>query len=91
MRQELTNRAERIAARLDALFSPQVLEVVDESHLHAGHAGASPLGETHFRVEMTALSLAAFNRVDRHRAIYTALKDEFDSGLHALALDIKVS
>ena len=87
----MTNRAERIAARLDALFSPQMLEVIDESHLHAGHGGARPEGETHFRVEITALCLAALSRVDRHRAINTALKEEFDGGLHALALDIKVS
>jgi BolA protein len=62
------------------------LRVIDESHLHAGHAGARPEGETHFRVEITAIAFAGQSRVARHRLIYDALADELAGPVHALAL-----
>jgi BolA protein len=91
---ELTNhkspisRRERIEARLIARFTPQSLDVIDESAQHAGHAGARPEGETHFRVRMKAEDLAGLSRLARHRAVKDALKDEFETGLHALALEL---
>jgi BolA protein len=84
----LTNRAERIRAALEAKFSPLSLDVIDESALHQGHAGARPGGETHYRVRIAATSLSSLPRLARHRAVNEALAPEFDTGLHALALEI---
>lgn len=84
---ELTSRKERIAASLTASFQPIDLDVIDESHRHAGHAGARPEGETHFRVRIVARAFAGQTRVARHRAVTAALASEFDSGLHALSID----
>jgi BolA family transcriptional regulator, general stress-responsive regulator len=87
MPQELTTRAMRIRAALIAAFSPGELEIVDESDLHHGHAGAAPGGETHYSVRIRASAFAGLSRVARHRAVNTALAAEFAAGLHALAID----
>lgn len=87
MAQELTGRAARIRDALTNEFSPTLLEIRDESHLHAGHAGVSPEGETHYSVTIRALALGGLNRVARHRAVNAALAEEFSSGLHALSID----
>jgi BolA family transcriptional regulator, general stress-responsive regulator len=86
MAQELTSRAERIRTALEAAFSPGLLEIVDESHLHHGHAGAAPGGETHYAVRIRADALSGLSRLAKHRAINEALRAEFASGLHALAI-----
>jgi len=80
--------ADTIRTKLTDAFSPSALAVIDESHLHAGHIGARPEGETHFRVEMTAAVLAADSRVDRQRKVYAVLADELAGPVHALALKI---
>ena len=82
----LSSRAERIAAKLNALFAPQALEVRDDSAKHKGHAGARPEGETHFHVAMRASAFAGQSRLARHRLVTDALQDEFATGLHALSL-----
>lgn len=82
------SRAERIRDALTARFNPLDLDVIDESDRHAGHAGASPAGETHFRVRMTSAAFTGLSRVERQRAINAALAPEFASGLHALALEL---
>jgi len=87
--QELTTRADRIRSALITSFSPSELDVVDESHLHAGHAGARPEGETHFSVRIRAAALDPLSRVERHRAVNSVLQPEFDAGLHALALKVE--
>ncbi|HVY87734.1 MAG TPA: BolA family protein [Hyphomonadaceae bacterium] len=87
MPQELTTRAERIRAALSAAFSPEALEIVDESELHQGHAGHRPGGETHYAVKIRASAFAGLSRVARHRAVNDALKAEFETGLHALSID----
>ncbi len=74
-------------AALEAAFSPTELHIVDESHLHHGHAGAAPGGETHYAVKIRAAALAGLTRLGRHRAINDALKGEFAAGLHALHID----
>ena len=81
-----TTRAERIRAKLTEVFAPQRLEIIDESHLHAGHAGARPEGETHFRVSVEAAAFAGLSRVERQRRVNAALAEEFDTGLHALSI-----
>ena len=82
------SRAERIAEHLRVAFAPTVLEVRDDSAQHAGHAGAAPGGETHFRVRMVSAAFAGRSRLDRSRAVHAALQAEFDGGLHALALHL---
>lgn len=86
MPQELTSRADRMKAVLAAAFSPEFLEIVDESQLHRGHAGAAPGGETHYALTIRAAALAGLSRVARHRAVTDALAAEFASGLHALTI-----
>jgi BolA family transcriptional regulator, general stress-responsive regulator len=74
-------------AALIAAFSPTELDIVDESHLHHGHAGAAPGGETHYAVRIRAAAFAGAGRLARHRAVNDALKAEFAAGLHALHID----
>ena len=77
-----------IAAKLRDTFSPERLEVVNESHLHAGHQPQfDGGGETHMRVRIVAAAFAGMSRVARHRAINDVVKAEFDQGLHALAVE----
>ena len=87
MPQELTTRTERIRAALIAAFFPNELDIVDESHLHHGHAGAAPGGETHYAVKIRAPAFSGLSRLAKHRAINDVLKAEFASGLHALHID----
>ena len=69
---------DRIENKLIKEFAPSDLEVIDESDLHAGHSGAKPGGETHFRVRMTSKSFVGMSRIDRQRAVHKALKDELE-------------
>lgn len=81
---------ERITRSLMEAFRPASLEVVDESHLHKGHAGFRPEGETHFRVRITAAAFAGRSRLEMHRLINAALADEIGPGkIHALAIEAK--
>ncbi len=84
------NRAERIKARLNEKLSPQSLELVDDSARHAGHAGASPGGETHYRLTVVSEAFAGLSRVARHQLVYGALAEEFKTGLHALNITASV-
>ena len=77
-----------IHARLQAAFAPDLLEVVNESHLHAGHAGDDGTGESHFFVRLHTPVLAAQSRIARHRAVHAALGPEIMGRIHALALDL---
>jgi len=85
----MPDRAARIRSALDAQFQPFRLEVVDDSHLHAGHAGARPEGETHYSVMLVSAAFRGLSRVDRSRAVHAALAPEFANGLHALALTLR--
>jgi BolA protein len=76
-----------LIARLTITFSPTRLQVVNESHKHAGHSGDDGSGESHFAVLIRADALAAMGRVARHRAVHQALGD-LNQRIHALALDI---
>lgn len=79
----------RIETKLTTAFAPQRLEVVDESHLHAGHAGARPEGETHFRVRIVSSSFSGIGRLDRHRKVNATLAEELAGPVHALAIDAR--
>jgi BolA family transcriptional regulator, general stress-responsive regulator len=81
--------AETIRRKLEAAFTPVALEVEDESHRHAGHAGARPGGETHFRVTMVSPAFAGVSRLDRQRRVHRVLEDELKGPVHALALALR--
>jgi BolA family transcriptional regulator, general stress-responsive regulator len=78
--------AETIRAKLTERFAPTRLAVIDESHRHAGHAGARPGGETHFNVTIASAVFAGLNRVARQRLVYETLAAEIAGGVHALSL-----
>lgn len=78
--------ADILRDKLTAAFAPVRLKIVDESHRHAGHAGARPGGETHFDVEIVSAAFAGRSRVDRQRLVYGALAGELREQVHALAL-----
>ncbi len=78
--------AAAIRRKLERAFAPLELAIEDESALHAGHAGASLQGETHFRVRIVSRVFEGLSRVERQRRVYEALKDELAGHLHALAL-----
>ena len=78
--------AQNIEDKLQEAFAPSSLKVIDESHLHAGHVGARPDGETHFRVEVVSSAFADLSRVDRQRMIYHVLADELTGPVHALSV-----
>ncbi|MDO8883390.1 MAG: BolA family protein [Pseudotabrizicola sp.] len=73
--------------RLRAAFSPQHIEIVNESHKHAGHSGDDGSGESHFRIVLRSDILAPMSRVARHRAVHAALGD-LNTRVHAIALDL---
>lgn len=83
------DRFSRIQQCLSDTFSPAHLKITDDSAKHAGHAGASPEGETHYTVEIVAEAFRGLSRVAAQRLVMSALKSEFDSGLHALSLKAK--
>jgi BolA protein len=84
--------ADSIRQKLTAAFAPQSLEVVDESHRHAGHAGATrddgSQGETHFHVRLVTAAFAGVSRVERQRRVYAVLADELKGPVHALSLTL---
>jgi BolA protein len=82
-------RAARLEATLRAAFDPAELVIQDDSARHAGHAGATPEGETHFTVRIVSDSFTGLSRVARSRAVNTVLDSEFTGGLHALSLHLR--
>lgn len=84
-----SSRASRIVNALKARLPDATIAIEDESHRHAGHAGASAEGETHYRLRIVAAAFTGLTRVARHRLINDALAAEFKAGLHALALELK--
>lgn len=81
--------AETIETKLRASLRPSTLTIVDESHLHQGHAGHRPGGESHFRVTIEAAAFAGQGRVARQRMVYKVLAAELAGPVHALALDAR--
>jgi len=81
-----------IRQKLTAAFAPQSLDVVDESHRHAGHAGATrddgSQGETHFHVRLVSAAFEGVSRVERQRRVYAALAEELKGPVHALSLTL---
>lgn len=81
-------RTEKIEARLREAFRPRVLQVVDESERHRGHAGYQEGGESHFRVTIESEAFRGLGRIERHRAVHAALGRDLVAEIHALALKI---
>ncbi len=75
---------EQIRVRLEAAFAPTALEIIDEGHKHAGHAGE---GKGHFHVRIVSAAFAGQLPLKRHRMIYAALEGLMDNGIHALSID----
>jgi BolA protein len=75
-----------IQDKLTIAFRPETLTIVDESHLHAGHAGSRPGGESHFRVTLVSVAFAGKGRVERHRMVNQVLSEELAGPIHALAV-----
>lgn len=78
-----------ITNKLREAFFPESLEVQDESHLHEGHAGHRPGGETHFRVYIVSKAFQGKSRIERHRMINATLAGELAGSVHALAIHAK--
>jgi BolA protein len=82
------NRVEAIQQRLIEALAPLELDVADESHRHAGHAGAAD-GRGHFRVRLVSSHFAGLTPIARHRAVYGALGELMQTDIHALAIDAR--
>ncbi len=78
-----------IREKLTDAFTPLILQVENDSHRHAGHAGSPGTGESHFRVEIVSDKFAGLSRVDRHRLVNEALSIELNGAVHALAMKTK--
>jgi BolA protein len=77
---------QRIREKLTQAFAPQALEVVNESHRHAGHAGSPGTGESHFSVKVVSAAFAGKSRLERHRMVNAVLAEELAGKIHALAV-----
>jgi BolA protein len=84
----MSGRVDLIRSRLNAALAPDALDIEDESHRHAGHAGARD-GRGHFRVRIVSTAFVGKSALARHRAIYAALGDLMQSDIHALAIDAR--
>jgi BolA protein len=78
--------ADTIRRKLTGRFAPTRLDIIDESHRHAGHAGARPEGETHFAVAIVSDAFIGQSRVARQRLVYQTLAEEMSTCVHALSL-----
>ena len=81
--------AETIRTILEQSLAPASLEVLDESASHAGHAGARPGGQTHFRIKLVSARFEGLSRVQRHQEIYRLLASLMNRPVHALAMELK--
>ena len=79
---------DKIHTKLEMEFSPTHLKIINESHLHAGHAQAGDAIDTHFRIQISAGSFKKLSRVVAHRKIYAALSEWMNNPIHALAIEI---
>ena len=79
-------KAQDILRILKEKYTPQTLEVIDESFKHKGHAGYAEGGESHFKVSISADAVSGNNRVEKHRSIHEALKG---IEVHALSIELK--
>ncbi|MFK8068513.1 MAG: BolA family protein [Gammaproteobacteria bacterium] len=84
----MSERVEMIREKLQSAFTPDQLEIVDESHLHAGHAGAKD-GKGHFNLLIVSDQFSGQSLIKRHKMIYEAVADLMQSDIHALSIKAK--
>lgn len=77
---------DRIREKLTLAFAPALLEVVNDSQRHAGHAGSPQTGESHFSIKVVSAAFAGKSRVERHRMVNAVLAEELKGKIHALAV-----
>ena len=80
--------ADKMRERLEAAFAPERLDIEDESERHRGHAGYQEGGESHWRISLKSAKFADMSRLDRHRAVHTALGPGIIRRIHALELHL---
>lgn len=81
--------ADSIREKLNHAFAPAAFDLLDESHLHSGHAGHDYRGESHFALTLTSAAFAGRNRVERQRMVYAVLADDLRDRVHALRMVLK--
>lgn len=81
----MSDRMERMRAKLIATFAPHDCQLLDESHLHAGHAGAAT-GAGHYRLTIVSDRFEGLNRIARHRLVYDCLREMMQGEIHALTI-----
>ncbi len=84
----MSARIDTIRTRLVAALAPETIQIDDDSHRHAGHAGARD-GRGHFRVRIVSAAFDGQSAIARHRAVYAALGDLMQTDIHALAIDAR--
>ena len=87
----MTTVADAMRRKLTETLAPTRLAIIDESHRHAGHAGARPEGETHFRIEIVSAAFAGLSRIERRRLVHPVLATELAGRVHALSLATQTS
>ncbi len=87
---ERHERPAEIERRLREAFDPESIHVEDESHKHAGHAGAAT-GLGHFRVSIVSAAFEGMNPLQRHRAVYAAMGEMMHTDIHALSIEALAS
>ncbi len=80
---------QQISEALKQSFAPEHLDVINESHLHAGHAGDDGSGESHWKVVIVSDQFSGLTRIAKHRAVHAALGKNILNRIHALSLDIQ--
>ena len=83
----MSQLSERIEVALREALQPSEFMLQDDSHLHAGHAGARE--GSHYTVRLVSERFAGLKRLARHRLVYDALREQMQSGIHALAIDAR--
>lgn len=83
------SRIERIKSALNTAFSPDFIEIIDESAEHAGHIEAGEGEETHIHITIASPELTGLSRVKAHQAVYAHLAEEMANGLHAIRITIR--
>lgn len=79
---------QKIRKAIEETLSPTHLEVVNESHKHAGHAGDDGSGQTHFKLMVVSSDFSEYNRMQRQRMVNATVKNLFDQGLHAITMQL---
>ena len=87
-RADLGPVATRIKQKLETALQPSLMELIDESHQHAGHSGSNPAGESHFRLRIMADGLSGLSRLNQHRKVNEVLAEELRLRVHALAIEV---